>query len=351
MDIERFFESGSIFRLNSHEIAVGYGKRMWLSKPEEISPCFYFPDFFLNEPMPWCTHEQHKIIKIEEFLLKLPREIKPSRQIQWKNDFYSVFVQAFADLQHRFKENQLEKAVPYVFEKSSEKMTQDTLIRSLRSVLKHALLFPIHVYGFWEKNIGMLGGTPEILFSIHTEKTAQLKTMACAGTRRRYAQNKNALMNDTKELKEHAIVVQGIAEALSSFGHVKISGLSMTEVPGLSHLITPITVELPSDVPFEDLVKSLHPTPALGAFPKRGGSDWLSFYQTIVGRGRFGAPVGYLNPSSKQIHCLVAIRNVQWDEGGMSIGAGCGVIAESRCADEWQEILAKIQSIKKILSL
>jgi menaquinone-specific isochorismate synthase len=47
----------------------------------------------------------------------------------------------------------------------------------------------------------------------------------------------------------------------------------------------------------------------------------------------------------------VAIRNAQWFEGSIHIGAGCGIVPQSLLKNEWKEIQLKMQSIKNILGL
>ena len=66
---------------------------------------------------------------------------------------------------------------------------------------------------------------------------------------------------------------------------------------------------------------------------------------------RYGAPVGYIEEGGKDSRCLVAIRNMQWKDNWIGLGAGCGIVPESRLDLEWEELQLKIQSIKEILGL
>jgi menaquinone-specific isochorismate synthase len=99
------------------------------------------------------------------------------------------------------------------------------------------------------------------------------------------------------------------------------------------------------------MIEKLHPTPALGAFPKKDGRTWLLDYENRgVPRMRLGAPFGAI---SSQGFCrtVVAIRNLQWKNSTLWIGAGCGIINQSLVDREWQEILGKIRSVKKLFGL
>ena len=102
---------------------------------------------------------------------------------------------------------------------------------------------------------------------------------------------------------------------------------------------------------FEEIVQALHPTPALGAHPREVGRYWLLDYQQHFDRLRFGAPVGYTDPSTRISRCFVAIRNVQWQPNRMLIGAGCGIVANSDPETEWNEILLKLKAVKALLNL
>ena len=98
----------------------------------------------------------------------------------------------------------------------------------------------------------------------------------------------------------------------------------------------PIEVILEQPIDFKAATTALHPTPALGAFPKEAGFTWLENYNQQMPRGRYGAPVGCL--LNNQATCIVAIRNVQWKGSQAKIGAGCGIVKESVLENEWNEI-------------
>jgi isochorismate synthase EntC len=49
--------------------------------------------------------------------------------------------------------------------------------------------------------------------------------------------------------------------------------------------------------------------------------------------------------------CLVAIRNIQWDQRGSMIGAGCGIVSGSIPAYEYGEAEAKIASVKAMVGI
>ena len=219
---------------------------------------------------------------------------------------------------------------------------------SLKSSLKYIQQNQAYLYGFWDNNEGVLGATPEILFTYGEE--GELVTMACAGTRKK-GEDIAAFFSDLKELNEHHLVVKGITESLSPFGTVSVGKLQLVELPQLVHLVTPINVELHEKLLFQEAVNALHPTPALGAFPKNKGKAWLEDYQQKIPRLRFGAPAGYWFSDGKSSKCYVSIRNVQWKGNQMQIAAGCGVVADSICDKEWDEVNVKLNAVQEMLAL
>lgn len=346
--LHSFLESGSIISSGDKKLFLGRGNRTWLSKPsKEPNISFYFPDFFLSNKNCWFIHSENSEIDIDQLSQMLDVSlVKPN--IDWKNNQKHLFSQIFHDLKQRIASKVLSKGVPFVFEKTSQRMTTSILSWILNNLIDYAKNNPVHLYGFWDQERGMLGATPEKLFSLHHQK--KIETMACAGTARNQEQL-DRLLSDPKELQEHQLVVRGILESLSPFGNTTQNELQVLNLPNLSHLVTSIQATLLRPVDFESVVYALHPTPALGAYPKIPGMLWLQNFQTIIDRQRFGAPVGYRHPHQDVSHCYVAIRNIQWDKSGIYIGAGCGVVQDSVLENEWQEIEAKIKAIKTMMGI
>jgi menaquinone-specific isochorismate synthase len=347
--IQEFLACGTFVKTANGCLLIGWGKRYWLDHPEQADlPAFYFPDFFLTDKKPWFVHEYFKELSCEELLGILDSFKRVEINLHWQMAEKDIFYQAFKNLQYKFRIGELYKAVPYVFEKSERKIEPLEIGQLVRNVLKSACINPIYPYGFWDSNQGMVGGTPELLFKIEKkERGATITTLACAGTAPKEQQK--SLLKDPKQLHEHKLVIKGIEESLKPLGKVLKGKLQVLSLPSLSHLTTLITLETAKNFSFIEIVKMLHPTPALGAFPKIIGKIWLDNYQTKIDRRRFGAPVGYYYPSKKEGECFVAIRNIQWEKAEIKIGAGCGVVPQSFVDQEWAEIQLKIQSIKRMI--
>ena len=186
------------------------------------------------------------------------------------------------------------------------------------------------VYGFWSKDSGILGVTPEYLFE---KKGRHIKTMALAGTGR----VSDSLLKDPKEVKEHQIVVDDLSSRFQKFS-IKKSLMYESIFGDLKHLRTDI--EFQSGGCFLSLIEKFHPTSALGGYPKKEAWHWLKKYNRPLDRKRFGAPFSVYRPNGSAF-CLVSIRNIQWDKKSVVLGSGCGLTAQSKLEKEWQELELK----------
>lgn len=349
LDINAWLRSGTIIASGNKKVLIGWGDRYWRSMPSEnpLQPSFYFPDFFLKDEKPWFTQEHTLEIENEKLMELLPHVQLPYR-FRWDSPNKEAFTSMFEEIKHCIYAKKLEKAVPFSKDISRFIPNEAQLVASLQSLLKYSLKTPAFVYGFWTNEEGMLGASPETLFRFIDSK--RIETVVCAGTTKD-SDSKSNLIQDPKQLHEHRVVVETVVEALSSYGTVHVGELKIQKFPPLSHLVTLVQVDLKEKTPFQTIVKVLHPTPAVGAFPLEYGAEWLQKIQEKVDRRRYGAPVGYLIPARNKADCYVAIRNIQWEKSCAYIMAGCGVVHGSVLEGEWNEINMKLNAIKEMLVL
>ncbi|MBA3722382.1 MAG: chorismate-binding protein [Parachlamydiaceae bacterium] len=354
-DYNSFIKSGAIISIDENKVLLGWGKSFWKHHKELDSkiPAFYFPDFFLYSTKPWIQYEFFLEISKENLKTYFQKNNEVGACLIWENPYKKLFYNAFEQLQFEFSHSRLSKAVPYVFLNSKSQFLIDRLQHTLQSALNYSIRYPlVYLYGFWNEHSGMMGVTPELLFEYNeNSKNSILQTVALAGTCANKGQDIKAFQRDPKQLREHVFAVDGIKQSLMRFGKIKQEKMQVLELQTLSHLMTPIQVELDDKVDFTTIIHALHPTPALGAYPRIEGWEWLKEYNSQIDRGRYGAPAGILYPGQSKARCLVAIRNVQWELNEIRIGVGCGVIQESQCDQEWSEICLKIHAIQEILSL
>ena len=360
----------------AHSWVLGWGGFERSARPQSEGCSLYVPDFFLEDPQPWVrfqfnqtlTHA-HLVSALETFLIHFHQDLNLNIDLDlnhqapyfsWETPRRDFFESGFLEIQQQILHGDLKKAVPVVFLRSKKTLDPKKLLVQraylLLQLLKNTQGSPLYLYGWWDsEGNGILGATPELLF---TQTHASLiQTMALAGTR---IQTENspqalpqsalpALLDDPKERLEHQIVVDSIYSSLSSLGQVVIGQTQELRLQTLVHLYTPISLSLEStlqDSDFSSWVKALHPTPALGAYPRDKGWLWLKTQESRFKRYRFGAPFGvYFNSQSS--YCLVAIRNLQWISGQLLMGAGCGIVYSSDLEREWREIQGKLQAIHR----
>lgn len=337
-------QSGVLLGLPDGTLACGVGSLRFVARPPKGEIAFYAPDFFLKERAPWIIPAQCVVISRATLL----RDLRPFGEeltaIDWHAPSFSRFVKVFQDAEGHFRAHGWQKLVPVCFERG-----QATITPYLRArMLARMLVSPVRVlpYGFWDKTQGMLGATPEVLFHV---TRGELITAALAGTRLSGAAAMS-LLRDEKERREHQLVIDFLAQALGAFGETQVGETSLLTLPHLTHLHTELRCVLRKSVELESLVRTLHPTPALGAVPHEAAFPWLSQLAENDPRGRFGAPFGVVLPDG-DLFCVVAIRNLQWQASTLSIGSGCGIVRGSDIDSEWHELSQKRESVRRTLGI
>lgn len=315
--------------------------------PEEVA--LFHPDFFdESSPRYWIPETFYRLT--DRDLATLCSEFDSSllSPMAWQGAEIQSFSSSFKSILEQIRAGALKKAVPIVFENSTEIPGPQRLAAMIRALIKAPA--NLYVFGFWQNQQGILGATPEVLLR---QSGRQLTTMALAGTcPKTEAASRSSLLADPKERHEHELVVQDIVQSLKTYGRLQVGETQVLELPTLFHLKTDIACELPegADFSFFEACQSLHPTPALGLSPRSFGYQWMKTLPEQKERGGFGAPWG-LQWSQNEALCLVAIRNMQWSTAGSRIGSGCGIVAQSDLQQEWRELFQKRQSVKKILGL
>lgn len=291
--------------------------------------CFYAPDFALTEAEPWFLGEAADYPLEEPLVLpELLHKAEPSS---------ADFARLFEEISARIRAGEFEKVVPMVCEELEFAEKLD------RRMFRMPVTAGQFAYGFQFGDEGLAGVTPEILFSV---EDGTLSTMALAGTGRA---DGPSLLQDHKELHEHRLVIDHIVSELREWGEEEVGATEEKTFGTLKHLRTRIRIGLDREPNFEALVARLHPTAALGGWPRKPAVDWLERQNFHSTRGRFGAPFGFVD--GERMLCVVAIRGVQWTNARLQISAGCGIVGESQVLSEWRELELKRQAIYRTLGV
>ena len=95
--------------------------------------------------------------------------------------------------------------------------------------------------------------------------------------------------------------------------------------PPLKHLLTKFKGSLTSKISFEKICQTLHPTAALGGYPKKQALTWLEKQISQKKRKYFSAPLALFEAEDKAL-CLVALRALEWERGEIKCSSGGGLI-------------------------
>lgn len=227
---------------------------------------------------------------------------------------------------------------------SRENFVSDNPTASIVShLLRKALSFGTGTpYGLWGKDFGIIGSTPEELFTL---KDGLLTTHALAGTSKKGFEVE--LLNSQKDLLEHNLVVQDISEKLVPFSEkVQVGDTHTIEFKDIIHLKTNIEAAVSDGTDISALVSALSPTAALGGYPKKESLKFLRdtrYFKKYPERS-FGSAMGVVTKQESRF--IVMIRNVQWRKDTFFIESGGGVVPGSELNKELNEIAWKRDVVK-----
>ncbi|UBD18214.1 isochorismate synthase [Bacteroides salyersiae] len=202
-----------------------------------------------------------------------------------------------------------------------------------------------YVYFCYTPHTGAwLGSTPEIILSGERNKW---NTVALAGTQS--LQNGELPREwDDKNREEQEYVASYIRSQLLSLG---IQPAEFGPYPAfagaLSHLKTDFHFSLPDNDSLGDLLKLLHPTPAVCGLPKEKAYQFILDHEDHE-RRYYSGFIGMLNPDGKT-DLYVNLRCMNITSEVLTLYAGGGLLASSELEDEWQETEKKMRTMKNLI--
>jgi isochorismate synthase len=198
-----------------------------------------------------------------------------------------------------------------------------------------------------------LGATPEQLVKLDGK---QVSTVCLAGSIRRGeteeqdAELGQQLLASHKDRHEHEICVRAIREALEPLCdelHVPDTPELMT-VSNVHHLRTPVEGHLNNGATLLQLVERLHPTPAVGGYPKEKALEFLRDNEGF-NRGWYASPLGWID-SRGNGEFVVTLRSALIRGQKAHLFAGCGIVDESDPEQELAESEIKMRPMLWALS-
>jgi menaquinone-specific isochorismate synthase len=294
---------------------------------------------FSSEKLDLILHELAQIdFSPAEISADLPLQIEridtPNR-IEWDRNIDAALAK-FTDLD-------LDKIV--LARRSILTFTHDiqpqALLQSLQPNNSHSYHFCFQI----NPTTAFIGTSPERLYH---RQDRFLKTEAIAGTRQRGTSPQldfklsEDLHNSPKDRHEHQLVVNNLQAILTELcDAVTIDReLTILKLNKVQHLYTQCHGNLKANLTDADILPKLHPTPAVGGFPRPQALKLIQELEPFE-RGWYAAPVGWVGYEDAEF--AVAIRSGLIDRDRLLLFAGAGIVRGSRAEEEWAEIENKIR--------
>jgi menaquinone-specific isochorismate synthase len=189
---------------------------------------------------------------------------------------------------------------------------------------------------------------------LYLRRQQELFTEALAGTTVRGLNPEEdnvlaqALLDDIKNSHENQLVRKHIVDVLTPLSQY----VGADEQPKIfklnhiQHLHRAIRAQLKPGVNDFELLRALHPTPAVGGLPREAALNFIRQREGYA-RGWYAGACGYLNHHESEFS--VAIRSALIEPRRINLFAGAGIVAGSDPEAEWQELENKLATVLSIL--
>jgi isochorismate synthase len=158
------------------------------------------------------------------------------------------------------------------------------------------------------------------------------------------------LESSAKDNAEHRLVSDFVVEALQPFARsVTARPPEVVRFTNIQHLATAVTAELldPAAGALE-LAAALHPTPAVGGWP-RAAADTLIDELEAMERGWYAGAVGWIDANGEGEFAVALRCGLLWEDGAR-LYAGVGVMPDSDPARELEETELKFKVLLNALT-
>ncbi len=224
-----------------------------------------------------------------------------------------------------------------------------TLARELRAVTPGCF----HFYFEPEEGVAFLGASPERLYR---REGRSVTSEAVAGTRPRGGSEADdralggELLGSEKDREEHAYVLRSIKEELGPLCEsLRADGeVSEMRLATRRHLVARLRGVLRPGVTDADLLEALHPTPAVGGYPRGAALAEIRASEPFD-RGWYAGPVGWIGAGGAEF--AVGIRSGLVRGNSLALFSGAGIVRGSVPEAEWAEVEQKISDFAGILGL
>ena len=204
-------------------------------------------------------------------------------------------------------------------------------------------------YCFFHPKIGLwMGATPEKLLKANGNV---FETMALAGTQKDNFETE--IVWQQKEKEEQQYVTDFIVKRLKEFAaSVVVSEPYSLRAGSIWHIKTDISGVLKDNSTLEEVIDTLHPTPAVCGLPKKKSKAFIlenENYDRTFYTGFLGELNSSFEGNTASSDLFVNLRSMQIQENKAILYMGCGVTKESIPEKEWEESVNKSMTMKRVL--
>jgi len=206
-------------------------------------------------------------------------------------------------------------------------------------------------YCFFHPKIGLwMGATPEQLLKA---KGNVFETTALAGTQK--ANLETEIRWEKKEKDEQQYVTDFIVKRLREVANsVVVTEPYSMKAGSIWHIKTDISGVLNENSTLEEVIDTLHPTPAVCGLPKKKAKAFILENENYD-RTFYTGFLGELNSSfandTISSDLFVNLRSMQIQENKATLYMGCGITKESIPEKEWEESVNKSMTMKRVLRI
>lgn len=198
----------------------------------------------------------------------------------------------------------------------------------------------------------VLGAAPETVATLRDgvfHATAVAGSIRPGDSQRERAELAARLLASDKDRAEQKIALDDMVARLRTVAH-QIRTDPQPHVLALAriqHLETEIRASVPADVGVLDLLRLLHPTPAVCGLPRDAAMAFLGAEEPFE-RGWYAGPVGWFDAEGNGVFAP-ALRTGVTTGSGWRLFAGAGIVEGSVPALEWEETAIKFEPMLEAL--
>lgn len=198
----------------------------------------------------------------------------------------------------------------------------------------------------------LVGAAPE---TVATLRDGVFHATAVAGSIRRgtspleQAELAARLLASDKDRSEQRVTAEDMVARLETVAHQIRTDPQphVLTLARIQHLETEIRASVPAGTGVLDLLRLLHPTPAVCGLPRDHALAFLEEEERFA-RGWYSGPVGWFDPEGNGVFAP-ALRTAVLHQGQWRLFAGAGIVEGSVPAAEWEETGMKFTPVLEAL--